>query len=72
MLAPALSQTRATPFVPYPATTRPGAGGADIPPVIYDKGRKIWKINPRKENQATLGRPVKIVDGGSPVMELFS
>jgi uncharacterized protein (DUF1501 family) len=29
------------------------------------------KINPRKENIGTLGRPMKIVDGGSPVKELF-
>jgi hypothetical protein len=30
------------------------------------------KINPRKENMSTLGRPIKIVDGGKPVKELFS
>jgi hypothetical protein len=29
------------------------------------------KINPRKENMSTLGRPIKIVDGGTPVKELF-
>jgi hypothetical protein len=29
------------------------------------------KINPRKENIGTLGRPIKLVDGGSPVKELF-
>ncbi len=29
-------------------------------------------INPRKENLAGLGRPIKIVDGGSPVKELFA
>jgi hypothetical protein len=29
------------------------------------------KINPRKENIGTLGRPIKIVDGGAPVKELF-
>jgi hypothetical protein len=29
------------------------------------------KINPRKENIGTLGRPMKIVDGGAPVKELF-
>src|SRR5262249_42733119 len=29
------------------------------------------KIDPRKENHATLGRPIKIVDGGRPVKELF-
>jgi hypothetical protein len=30
------------------------------------------KINPRKENHATLGRPIKIVDGGKAVKELFA
>jgi len=28
-------------------------------------------INPRKENQSGVGRPIKIVDGGEPVKELF-
>lgn len=30
------------------------------------------KINPRKENIGPLERPIKIVDGGSPVQELFA
>jgi hypothetical protein len=30
------------------------------------------KIDPRKENHATLGRPIKIVDGGQAVKELFA
>jgi hypothetical protein len=30
------------------------------------------KIDPRKENHATLGRPIKIVDGGKTVKELFA
>lgn len=30
------------------------------------------KINPRKENMSTFGRPIKIVDGGQPVKELFA
>jgi uncharacterized protein (DUF1501 family) len=30
------------------------------------------KINPKKENMSGVGRPIKIVDGGTPVMELFS
>jgi uncharacterized protein (DUF1501 family) len=29
------------------------------------------KINPRKENQSSIGRPIKIVDGGQAVKELF-
>jgi hypothetical protein len=30
------------------------------------------KINPRKENMTPVGRPMKIVDGGQPVKELFA
>jgi uncharacterized protein (DUF1501 family) len=30
------------------------------------------KINPRKENMSSLGRPIKIVDGGQTVKELFA
>jgi hypothetical protein len=30
------------------------------------------KINPKKENMSPLGRPIKIVDGGRPVKELFA
>jgi uncharacterized protein (DUF1501 family) len=30
------------------------------------------KINPRKENQSNVGRPIKIVDGGEAVKELFA
>ena len=29
-------------------------------------------INPRKENHGPLDRPIKIVDGGQPVKELFA
>jgi hypothetical protein len=29
-------------------------------------------IDPRKENQTPIGRPIKIVDGGNHVRELFS
>jgi uncharacterized protein (DUF1501 family) len=29
------------------------------------------KINPRKENLSGVGRPIKVVDGGQPVKELF-
>jgi hypothetical protein len=32
----------------------------------------VLKINPRKRNHDGGGRPVSIVDGGEPVMELFS
>jgi uncharacterized protein (DUF1501 family) len=30
------------------------------------------KINPRKENISTNGRPIKLIDGGQPVKELFA
>ena len=30
------------------------------------------QINPRKENMSPIGRPLKIVDGGQPVKELFA
>jgi hypothetical protein len=29
-------------------------------------------IDPRKENMAPLGRPIKIVEGGRPILELFT
>ena len=29
-------------------------------------------INPRRENITPIGRPIRIVDGGNPVRELFS
>ena len=30
------------------------------------------KINPRKENMSGLGRPIKLIDGGKAVKELFA
>jgi uncharacterized protein (DUF1501 family) len=33
---------------------------------------KALKIDPRKENMSALGRPIKIIDNGQPVRELFS
>jgi hypothetical protein len=30
------------------------------------------KIDPNKENTSSIGRPLKVVDGGQPVLELFS
>ena len=30
------------------------------------------KIDPKKENMSPLGRPIKIVDGGVAVKELFA
>lgn len=33
---------------------------------------KAMQINPKKENMSSIGRPIKIVDGGEAVKELFS
>jgi uncharacterized protein (DUF1501 family) len=33
---------------------------------------RVLQINPRKENMSSLGRPIKIVDGGQPVKELLA
>ena len=33
---------------------------------------RALKIDPRKENQSSIGRPIKIVDGGEAVKELFA
>jgi hypothetical protein len=40
-------------------------------PDLFCTFYQALKINPRKENLSTLGRPIKIVDGGKPVQELF-
>ena len=41
-------------------------------PDLFCSFYQALKINPRKENMSTLGRPIKIVDGGKPVKELFA
>jgi uncharacterized protein (DUF1501 family) len=41
-------------------------------PDLFCSFYQALKINPRKENMSGLGRPIKIVDGGSPVKELFA
>ncbi len=41
-------------------------------PDLFCSFYQVLKINPRKENMSTLGRPIKIVDGGKPVTELFA
>jgi hypothetical protein len=33
---------------------------------------KILGIDPLTENETPLGRPIKVVDGGAPVLELFA
>ncbi|MGE0607113.1 MAG: DUF1501 domain-containing protein [Pirellulales bacterium] len=53
------------------------AGGTDVsdrPVSVQDLLQTVCKslaINPAKENMSSIGRPIKIVDGGQPVQELF-
>ncbi len=53
------------------------ADGADVRsrrvtvPDLFCSFCHALKINPRKENIGPLDRPIKIVDGGSPIKELF-
>jgi uncharacterized protein (DUF1501 family) len=53
------------------------AAGTDVAnrpvlvPDLFCTFCKALKINPRKENISDLRRPIKIVDGGQPVEELF-
>jgi uncharacterized protein (DUF1501 family) len=56
-------------------TTGDGSSIAKRPvsvPDLFTTFCHALKINPRKENLGPLDRPVKIVDGGQPVMELFA
>jgi hypothetical protein len=56
------------------ATAADGSGVKDRPVKVADlfcTFCKALKINPRKENLSTEGRPLKIVDGGTAVTELF-
>jgi uncharacterized protein (DUF1501 family) len=41
-------------------------------PDLFCTFYKALKINPRKENMSTLGRPIKIMDKGEAVKELFA
>jgi hypothetical protein len=41
-------------------------------PDLFCTFYQALKINPRKENMSTLGRPIKIIDAGKPVQELFA
>jgi hypothetical protein len=41
-------------------------------PDLFCSFYQALKINSHKENMSTLGRPIKIVDGGKPVQELFA
>jgi hypothetical protein len=57
------------------ATNAEGTDIADRPvtvPDLFCSFCHALQINPRKENISGLGRPIKIVDGGQPVKELFA
>jgi uncharacterized protein (DUF1501 family) len=41
-------------------------------PDLFCSFYQALKIDPHKENMSSLGRPIKLVDSGKPVMELFS
>ncbi|HEY1377761.1 MAG TPA: DUF1501 domain-containing protein [Gemmataceae bacterium] len=57
------------------ATSSDGLSIAERPvtvPDLFTTFCHALQINPRKENHGPLDRPVKIVDGGQPVAELFA
>jgi hypothetical protein len=47
-------------------------GKAVTVPDLFCSFCQALKINPHKENMSGVGRPIKIVDGGQAVMELFA
>ncbi len=56
------------------SSTADGSAVANDPVTVGDMFCSICQaldVNPRKENLSPLGRPMKIVDGGSPVDQLF-
>jgi uncharacterized protein (DUF1501 family) len=56
------------------SSTPDGTGVKDRPVNVVDLMASFCKtlqIDPKKENISPQGRPIKIVDGGSPVKELF-
>ncbi|MCA9005184.1 MAG: DUF1501 domain-containing protein, partial [Planctomycetaceae bacterium] len=57
------------------SSTKDGSAVQDRPVEVTDLFCSICKslqVEPRKENMSPLGRPMKIVDGGKVVNELFS
>jgi len=57
------------------STDKEGRGVAGRPVTVHDLFCSFChalKINPKKENQSGVGRPIKIVDGGESVKELFA
>jgi hypothetical protein len=58
----------------YGSTDKEGRSVAENPVTVQDLFCTFChalKINPHKENMSGVGRPIKIVDGGSPVKALF-
>jgi hypothetical protein len=56
------------------SSTKDGMAVADRPVTVADFFSTIcesMQINPAKENMSPLGRPMKIVDGGEAIQELF-
>ena len=57
------------------ASSADGSDVADRPVTVNDllcTFCHALKIDPTKENMSPLGRPIKIVDGGTTVKELFA
>jgi hypothetical protein len=57
------------------ATDKTGRGVAERPVSVNDLFCSFYqalKINPKKENMSGVGRPIKLVDGGEAVRELFA
>ncbi|QDT28961.1 hypothetical protein Enr10x_43090 [Gimesia panareensis] len=57
------------------SSTKDGSAVQDRPVTVTDLFCSICQslnVNPKKENMSPLGRPMKIVDGGAVVKELFS
>ena len=57
------------------ATNAEGTDIVDRPvtvPDLFCSFCHALKINPRQENISGLGRPIKVVDGGEAVKELFA
>ncbi len=57
------------------SSTKDGSAVQDRPVTVTDLFCSICQslnVNPKKENMSPLGRPMKIVDGGEVVQELFS
>jgi hypothetical protein len=57
------------------SSTPDGSGVKERPVSVVDLLASFCKslqIDPKKENISPQGRPIKIVDGGQPIKELFA